>query len=263
MGAREITSRENPLVKAYTKLAASRKERQERGQFVTEGIKLTWEAFQAGCGLERLFVTQAALERYEQIPRMDCRELILVSQPVADKLAQSVNPQGVFGVFSMLDKEKAGVKMEGTGRLLALSSLQDPGNVGTILRTAAALGVDGVLLSGDCPDPYSPKVLRSTMGGLFKVPWEICQDLPSKLMEAKGVGIPVYGAALTPDAQPIQNLSMEKGCLVVIGNEGNGLSQEVLDCCSQTAIIPMAPDSESLNAAMAAGIFIWEMTRNR
>lgn len=261
MNFKEITSRENPEVKRYVQLAGSRKERRQSGLFVTEGFKLTSEAFAAGCGPVALFVTGEAWDRYEQLEKfapqfeLFCR----VSQPVADKLAQSASPQGVFGIFRMLDNRIQTVKIGKDGRYILLFSMQDPGNIGTILRTAAAFGLDGVFLSSDCPDLYSLKVLRATMGGVFKIPLEISDDLTDVVHRLQEAGVRVYAAALDRKAVSLRRMGLGAGCAVVIGNEGNGLPARLIEKCDQTVMIPMRPDSESLNAAMAAGIFLWEM----
>jgi len=261
MHSREITSRENPEVKRYVQLAGSRKERRQTGLFVTEGLKMTCEAFSAGCGPAVLFVTEEAWDRYEQLEKFAYQfELFCqISQPVADKLSQSVSPQGVFGIFRMLDNRMQTVKIGKDGRYILLSSMQDPGNIGTILRTAAAFGLDGVFLSSDCPDLYSPKVLRATMGGIFKIPLEVSDDLTEVIDRLQEAGIRVCAAALDGQAVPLQQAGLGNGCAVVIGNEGNGLPGHLIERCGQAVMIPMRPDSQSLNAPMAAGIFLWEM----
>lgn len=262
--SKEITSRDNPAVKQYVQLAASRKARYEQRLFVTEGIKLTAEAFMAGYRPELFFATEDALDRYYEDAQpiaLKSAEFLRISPSVAEKLAQSVSTQGIFCVFHMLDNEVTGVKIDCNGKFLLLSSLQDPGNIGTILRTAAAFGVDGVILSEDCPDLYGPKVLRASMGGVFKVPVRVTSDLCGCVRELRDSGITVYAAALDDSAVSVRELSLKDGCAVVIGNEGNGLSNELIGQCSHTLKIPMRPDSESLNAAMAAGIILWEMNR--
>lgn len=159
----------------------------------------------------------------------------------------------------MLDNRMQTVKIGKDGRYILLSSMQDPGNIGTILRTAAAFGLDGVFLSSDCPDLYSPKVLRATMGGIFKIPLEVSDDLTEVIDRLQEAGIRVCAAALDGQAVPLQQAGLGNGCAVVIGNEGNGLPGHLIERCGQAVMIPMRPDSESLNAAMAAGIFLWEM----
>lgn len=218
----------------------------------------------AGYPPELFFATEDALDRYYEDAQpiaLKSAEFLRISPSVAEKLAQSVSTQGVFGVFHMLDNEVTDVKIDCNGKFLLLSSLQDPGNIGTILRTAAAFGVDGVILSEDCPDLYSPKVLRASMGGVFKVPVRVTSDLCGCVRKLRDSGITVYAAALDDSSVSVRELSLKGGCAVVIGNEGNGLSNELIGQCSQTMKIPMRPDSESLNAAMAAGIILWEMNR--
>lgn len=261
---REITSRDNPLVKQYNRLASSRKARREQGMFVTEGIKLTCEAVDAGCKLSLLFATEEALEKSdERIEHMllSCEGFYRISQQVAEKLTQSVTTQGVFAIFHMLDNSGQPVKIKNKGKYILLSSLQDPGNIGTILRTAAAFGMDGVVLSSDCPDLYSPKVLRATMGGIFRVPVAVVDDMGVYIDILRQQGVAVYAAALNERASLIGDVSFEQGCAVVIGNEGSGIEQEMINRCNRSIMIPMQPGSESLNAAMAAGIMMWEMTK--
>lgn len=264
MRFKEVVSRDNPTIKQYVQLAASRRQRYAQRCFVTESFKLTMEAFDAGCEPVRLFLTQQALERYGQLAQLlpKAGELLQITPQVAEKLARADSTQGVFAQFRMLDNQSQRVTINENGHFLLLCSLQDPGNLGTILRTAAAFGIHGVLLSSDCPDLYSLKVLRAAMGGVFKIPWEVTEDLCSSIERMKAQGLAVYGAALADTAVPVQQLPLQNGCAVAIGNEGNGLSHEVLACCTAPAIIPMQAGSESLNAAMAAGIFIWEMARH-
>ncbi|HIX65980.1 MAG TPA: RNA methyltransferase [Candidatus Anaerotruncus excrementipullorum] len=265
MREKEILSRENPSVKRYTALAASRAERKKQGLFITEGVKLTQEALQAGYPPVELLATREAWERAagRLAPYAGRAEsLCWISSGVEAKLADAVTPQGVFGVFRQLDKGAQPVTISSDGRYLLLESLQDPGNLGTVLRTAAAFGVDGVFLSPGCPDPFSPKVLRASMGGVFKLPVQIAR-LEEVLAQLAQAGVPAYAAALRPGALPPQRLPRQGGCAVVIGNEGNGLPQERIDQCGRTVMIPMEPGNESLNAAMAAGILLWELYRDR
>ena len=159
MAEKEITSRQSPSVKRYVRLAGSRRARYEERLFVTEGAKLTGEAFAAGYFPVELFATEEAFESaFDTLSpiALAAETFCRITPAVADKLAQSVSPQGVFGVFRMLDNGTQPVKISSNGKFLLLSSLQDPGNLGTILRTAAAFGVGGVLLSDACPDLYSP-----------------------------------------------------------------------------------------------------------
>ena len=171
MAEKEITSRQSPSVKRYVRLAGSRRARYEERLFVTEGAKLTGEAFAAGYFPVELFATEEAFESaFDTLSpiALAAETFCRITPAVADKLAQSVSPQGVFGVFRMLDNGTQPVKISSNGKFLLLSSLQDPGNLGTILRTAAAFGVGGVLLSDDCPDLYSPKAVSYTHLDVYK-----------------------------------------------------------------------------------------------
>lgn len=252
-----ITSRDNPAVRRYTLLASSRKERGKSGLFVTEGIKLTAEAYDAGCVPQSLFVTAEAEEKYRaRLAAMG--EAVPVSESVAQKLSGVVTPQGVFAVFEKPPEKRPGWIRD--GRYLLLAGLQDPGNVGTILRTAAALGVTGVLLSPDTPDPFGPKVLRASMGGVFRLSMETL-PVPQAIAALKEAGVRTWAAALDSRAVSLRDAGLGPGCAVVVGNEGAGLDRESIALCDGTVIIPMVPGSESLNAAMAAGILLWEMAR--
>ncbi len=251
---KRITSRENPAVQQYTFLAASRKARMEEHLFVTEGIKLTKEAAQT-CPLQELYVTETAIKKYDL---HSFREPVLVSDGVAQKMSLTPAPQGIFGVFQQPQSSR--IPLSVSQYYLVLSGLQDPGNVGTILRTAAALGIKNVFLSPDCPDLYSPKVLRASMGGVFRLAVET-RETEEVITFLKQAGVKVWAAALSPDAVPPQQADLKAGSAVVIGNEGRGLTSELVALCKGIIQIPMVPGNESLNAAMAAGILLWEMAR--
>lgn len=258
-----ITSRDNPAVKEYTLLLTSRKARHEQRLFVTEGEKLTREALLGGCACKRLFFTARAWRAYETRYAKTDAQICLVNESVAAKLSGTQSTQGVFGVFSMLDNDAQPVKIENSGAYLILSSLQDPGNLGTILRTAAAFGIDGVFLNEDCPDLYSLKVLRACMGGVFKLPVQRVDNLLDVVSRMKAEGVFVWAAALHKKAQMAGRTELSNGCAVAIGNEGAGLGERLIQACDGVLALPMRQNSESLNAAMAAGIFMWEMAKHR
>lgn len=256
----KITSRENPLIKETAKLAAGKKHRREQGCFLAEGLRLCQDAVHSGLVPRRAFVTQEMAARSEvQALLQQAQECYLLGPGVGEKLSDTKTPQGIFCVFPM-PRLSFPDRLEGR-RFLLLSSLQDPGNVGTILRTGEAFGVDRVILSEDCPDLFSPKVLRATMGGVFRLPVSVTEDLEGTIRRMRGQGIAVYGAALGQHSVPITQLDFSRPSAVVIGNEGNGLTRQILDCCSASMVIPMEGRAESLNAAVAASISIWEMSR--
>ena len=135
--------------------------------------------------------------------------------------------------------------------------------MGTILRTAEALGVGGILLSRGCCDIYSPKVLRGSMGAIFRLPFLVVEDLPAYLSKQKEKGYSIYAAVPDRNAVPITEIPFSKRCAVVVGNEGNGLTQACIQACTQSVTIPMEGRAESLNAAIAASILVWEMVRRQ
>lgn len=258
----EIISRQSARVKVVTGLMQRRKERDESGSFVAEGLRLCLDAVSSGLTIHTLMLTREALERWPQTKMLvqSAQEAFIIAPQVAEKISSTSSPQGVFAVCRKLDNRENIVTIRKNGCYLLLAHLQDPGNFGTILRTADALGIDGVFLSHDCPDIYSPKVLRSAMGGIFRLPFAVTEPLEAIEM-LKTHGVPTYAAALDDHAQPLDRVDFSEGGAVLIGNEGNGLPEQLIRAAMGTVIIPMAEGSNSLNAAMAAGIFLWEMYR--
>ena len=245
-----ITSRDNPQVKSVCALSVSGKKRRETGLFVCEGFTLLDEALRSGLAPRQVFCLEGQEGR---LPPLEC-PVTAVSGPVLQKLSDVPAPQGV--VFT-LPLPKAPEALSGT-RFLALDELRDPGNLGTVLRTADAFGLDGVILLGDCADPYSPKAVRSAMGSLFRVVLHHMD--PQELGQAmKRLDLPLYAAALDTDSRPVTQTELHRAC-VVVGNEAHGVSAAVKRLCRGSVIIPNQ-NAESLNAGVAAGILMWEMSR--
>ena len=245
-----ITSRENPQIKQVCGLLSAAKRRRKEGLFVCEGFTLLEEALRRGLQPKAVYCLESQAHR---LPKLDC-PCALVNQSVLEKLSDVPTPQGV--VFT-LPLPEPGKTLTGS-RFLALDSLRDPGNMGTILRTADAFGLDGVILLGDCVDVYSPKVVRSAMGSLFstRLYAMTAEELKSQL---DGMDIPLYAATLAADSRPVTQLDLKRSC-VIIGNEAHGVSAETIDCCTGSVIVPIQ-SAESLNAGVAAGILMWEMRR--
>lgn len=247
-----ITSRQNPFLKQIGKWNTSRSQRRGDGVFTAEGPKLLEEAVKAGAEVTAV-VTREGMElsvpqgaRHIQVPR-----------DLLESLCDTKTPQGVLFVCRMPDVTPP--EKLPRGKYLVLDGLQDPGNVGTIWRTADALGADGLLLVHNCADPFSPKTVRSTMGACFRLPvYEVEGEELSGLLKASG--IPLYATALREDTVDVRDVDLSS-CAVVIGSEGRGISEEMLDKSEKTIKIPMRPRCESLNAASAATIVLWEMAR--
>ncbi len=244
-----ITSRKNPVIQQVRRLLVSRKEREAAGLFVSDGTKLLQEAAKHFPGLDTVLLTP---ETEVQLPASV--RVLRVSREIMDYISPMETPQGALFLCRL--PEQAPFSPE-PGMLL-LDGIQDPGNLGTVLRTADALGVRVVLLEG-CADPFSHKTVRASMGAVFR-------SLPVKSTWAeasqalKSAGIPVAVTALRADATDIRATPVGQ-MAVVIGSEGQGVRQEILNAADKTVIIPMTAHCESLNAAVAATVVMWEMEK--
>ena len=246
-----ITSRQNPLAVHIRKLGADGKYRRSQGQYLCEGEKLVREALRWSAGVETLVYARGKRPP-DGLPQ-DIR-LVEVPEGLFESLSTVETPQGVLAVCRRPETMAP-------GGYLVLDGLQDPGNVGAIWRTADALGAAGVVLLPRCADPFSPKTVRSTMGACFRLPvWE--SGLEHLCPRLAAAGIPLYATALREDTADVRALSLERAA-VVIGSEGRGISDEALARCEKTIRIPMRERCESLNAAAAAAVVLWEMARGR
>jgi TrmH family RNA methyltransferase len=270
-----ITSRQNPAAKQICALL-DKKARRESGLFRFDGVKLFCEAISCGLDMERVVVCRTAAaavtERVEQAieaGELELSRILVVSEDVFSKISEERAPEGIICVAKLIKSRHrvllaaSELELAQNELLLVAESLRDPGNLGTVIRSCAVLGIDRLVISDDCADIYNPKTIRAAMGGLFRLNIDI---LPSaELASAIGVirdsGRRVFATALRRDAQIIGKLSLNSGDCFVIGNEGHGLSDDVIDACNACALIPMTEGSESLNAAAAASICIWETVR--
>lgn len=245
-----ITSRANPLMTHIRKLASSRSYRRERGEYLGDGVKLLEEAAQWGAPLTAVVYTPGtALPRLGQPVR-----LVEVPEDVMRSISPMEAPQGALFTARLPD---AALPKALTGRrYLVLEGVQDPGNVGTILRTADAFEADGLILLEGCADLYNPKTVRASMGAVFRCPAWSCglEELRPLLAAA---GLPLLGAALCSDTVDIREADLTRAAILV-GSEGRGLSASALSACDRTVRIPMSGRCESLNAAVAAATLLWE-----
>lgn len=257
-----IESKENRLVREMRSLLTSGKARRRSAYIAIEGARLCEDAVLSGVKPHALLATREAAQRYAG--RFDtvaqaAETIAFIPNSLAKDLSGTDSPQGIFCLcprpaFSPLDIDPGGV-------YLALQTMQDPGNLGCVIRTAEALGANGLLLSEDSCDPCSPKALRASMGGVFRLPTEICGDLVSRVRESSS-RIPTLACVGSGDAVSVTALP-KGGAMAVIGNEGSGLTYEMLSACAKRVTIPMRGRAESLNASMAAGIVLWELTKAR
>lgn len=253
MNAETITSRQNPLMTHLRKLASSRSYRIKSGEYLCDGTKLLAEALKWGAE-----VKTAVFSDDVEIPTLpDTVRAVRVSEELMRSVSPMETPQGAL--FTVALPEVQLPETLSGKHYLVLDGVQDPGNVGTILRTADAFDCDGVFLVNACADLYNPKTARATMGAIFRrEAYTVTAEELFALLRKSGV--PLYGTALRDDTVPLAEANLARAA-VAIGSEGRGLSQQVLDKCAKTLKIPMNPRCESLNAAIAATVVLWEMYR--
>lgn len=263
--ATEITSRDNAAVKAAAKLMSSAKERREQQRFIVEGVRLCEEALQNNCDIYEVFYTEDAFLRHsELITKLENKagKAYIITEEIAAKIADTVTPQGVFCVGGIKSNAIDLDNIKTDGQFIMLENLQDPSNIGAIFRTAEALGLTGAFLSSDCCDPYNPKSMRASMGAVFRLPYLISDNPVELLKSCKQKNMRPIASVPDDDASKITAMRFFKGVIMCIGNEGNGLSESLMSVCGERTTIPMNGRAESLNAATAAAILMWEMVRN-
>ena len=241
-----ITSRSNQTLKRVRKLLSSAAERRKTGLFVAEGVRLCSEVPTEL--IEEILISEEAADT--GLSGLSSAEI--VEKGLFRELSDTVNPQGVMAVVRKPRFEKP--DFSDRKKILLLDGIRDPGNLGTMLRTAEAAGVGAVFLSPDCVDLYNPKVVRSTMGSIFRVP-TYCSELPTVIGQLKKQGRSVYATCLDAD-RSFREVPLAEAA-IVIGSEANGVSQEVLSAVPGRIRIPMEGNVESLNAAVAAAILMF------
>ena len=242
-----ITARKNPLLQQVRRLISSRKEREQTGLFVADGTKLLTEAVRWWPGLDTVILADGVEADVPEHVRV-----VYVPGDVMESISPMQTPQGALFLCRLPEK----AAFSPVSGMLLLDGIQDPGNLGTILRTADALQIPVALLEG-CADPYSHKVVRASMGAVFRTP--VVQTTWQEAESAcAAAGIPVAVTALTDRAQDLRQANL-RSMAVVIGSEGQGVRQEILQSAQAELIIPMNEHCESLNAAIAAAIVMWQM----
>lgn len=259
----KIISRSNEKIKNAALLLESAGARREAGLFLLEGARLCADAADGGIVIVQAFFTPDAAEKYAgYVVRITkkaqaCYE---ITPEVGARLTDTRSPQGVFCVCKTLDNKPDKYKIDTKGHYIALENIQDPSNLGGVCRTAEALGIDGLIISGGC-DIYNPKALRAAMGSSLRLNIVETENLPELLIFASSQGM--LTSALTPagGSTPLSILKSGRGNICVIGNEGAGLAGETLAACAEKIAIPMKGKAESLNAAACAAIIMWELVK--
>lgn len=268
-----ITSRKNPLVMLAASLS-DKKNREEYGMFMAEGIKLFREAVSASAPISHVLISEALpSSRREEIlsalasDRYSDTVVALLSVGCLEKISTEKSPEGVILLVKHLDISKKIYKIDNVcfrdiGRAVILSSIRDPGNLGTILRSAGAFATDCVILSEDCADLYNPRAVRAAMGAVFRVPTIRVADLGATVAALRAEGRRVLAAELRDRAISLSRADITQSDVFVIGNEGHGIPEEISAACDASVYIPIAEQAESLNAAIAASVLLWEQAKH-
>lgn len=258
-----ISSTANPRVKNIASLQKKGKERRQQGLFVIEGRKLFEEVLRdAKDAICEVYVTEAYLEADNHRQLLAEISYETVSDHVMKTMAETMEPQGILATVRIPRYDKKALLAKEEAVWIALEDLRDPGNLGTVLRTAEAAGVTGVLLSASSVDMYNPKVVRSTMGAIFRVPHFYTEDFLGELEEMKRCGATLYAAHLS-GTQYYDEPEYGGRSVILIGNEANGLSVAASEAANCLVKIPMEGKAESLNAAVATSLFAYEAYRKR
>ncbi|MBP1753611.1 MAG: hypothetical protein H6Q59_9 [Firmicutes bacterium] len=258
-----ISSMSNAQVKNLTLLLKKAREREEQGTFVIEGIKMFEEAKEAGL-LKKAYASESFYHEkvVEEPDYFDDLDYEILTDSVFKETSETKTPQGIMGTVKMAEYHLDRMLKDPRACLLLLEDIRDPGNLGTMIRTAEGAGVTGIILSDSSVDVYNPKVIRATMGSIYRVPFYQAKDFYETLAQIKEQGIEIYAAHLQGIPYDTEG-SFRKRCAFLIGNEANGLSDHASDLADTRIKIPMEGKVESLNAAVAAAILMYEAARQR
>lgn len=253
----KISSKSNPAVKHISMLQTSSKYRKKTREFVMEGLRICEDAAQNGIEISAVFLSDTAYGKSDKrtaeiIEKSE--KIYILSDDIFLKIADTKTPQGIIASAKYPNKKNSDIL---TGRYAALIDLQDPSNIGAIARSAEALGIDGLIISGGC-DPYSPKVLRASMGTILRLPVYLTDDIVSFALKSD---LRLFACVPDKNAENICDTKFADKDVIMIGNEGNGLEEQIINSAYKKITIPMKGKAESLNAAAAAAISMWEMMR--
>ena len=270
-----ISSRNNSFVKWAASLS-DKKTRNSQGYFMAEGVKLTLEAFEANLPVEYCIINESIKD--EMISKIsaclngknysDCK-FVVVTDGVFEKISTEKSPQGVISIIKHLDffrkmdiiyKEE--FFLQADEKAIFLCSIRDPSNLGSVIRSSVAFGTEHIVLSDDCADIYNHKTIRSAMGSLYRVKVTTVKDIPSFIEAATANNRRVLAAELTAGAKSLSEIDLKGTDIVMIGNEGHGIPAEISELCDGSVYIPISQKTESLNASVAAAIFMWEQNKN-
>ncbi|MCI7691688.1 MAG: RNA methyltransferase [Oscillospiraceae bacterium] len=253
----EISSRKNQNVRIMRELFSNSERRRESGMFAVEGDHLCGETAGLDYKIKLFMFTEKAREKYPRTVEKACKKaekILVITEEISEYISDTKAPQGLF----MAVERRSSEMSENARKIVVLDGVQDPGNVGTIIRTAEALGIEGAVFTGKCADAFSPKTLRASMGSALRMPLGYANE--HNLREMLG-GFSIFAAMLDESAKKLGEIAFPEKTAVVIGSEGSGVSPEIAALCDEKVYIPIKK-AESLNAAAAAAIILWELSKN-
>ncbi|MDO4743082.1 MAG: RNA methyltransferase [bacterium] len=254
-----INSRDNEKIKEVVRISSSPKHRKTSGLFVLEGLRLCIDAYRNGYKIEKVFITDEVSKNPLVIElASSVNSCFKISADLFNKISDTKSPQGILCVCRIPTQQP---QFNLKGRYIALENIQDPSNLGAIARTAEAFGLSGIIISDSGCDPFSPKVMRASMGALLRIPVFNFSDFADSLQKLSDEGMSIYATVVDGFDACVSDVDFCPGTVVIMGNEANGVSDVVRGIAKQKITLPMTGRAESLNVAAAAAIFIWEMTR--
>ena len=254
-----ITSANNQRIKNLTNLIQKAKARREQDVFITEGVKMFLEADMEI--IKEVYVSESFFEKGTAREKMEQCNYEVLSDELFKKVSDTQTPQGILCVMKQFHYKLDDLFQKENPLFLILEDIQDPGNLGTMMRTAEGAGVDGVIMTKATVDIYNPKTIRSAMGSLYRTKVTIVKDFESFINAAKHSGRRVFAAELSDNAKSLHEVGLTTKDIVVIGNEGHGIPKDISSITSGSVFIPISKKTESLNASVAAAIFMWEQNK--
>lgn len=263
----EISSKNNEVIKYTRKVIASPKFRKEEGVFFIEGLRLCDEAVKNRVMMTKIFYTRRFYEKYsylvDDMINTNKAQVYIVSEGIMEILSDTETPQGIACLCKVVDKRVNLAKIRSYSKIILLENLQNPSNLGSIFRSLDAFSIDLVIISSGSCDIYNPKVLRGSMGAIFKLDIIVEDNLPRLLNSLRNEGFCICSAVPDRNAESVRTLNGLSKVVAVLGNEGNGISKDIIELSDKRITIPMRENCESLNVSVAAGIISWEMSNRK
>ncbi|MBQ7521711.1 MAG: RNA methyltransferase [Clostridia bacterium] len=262
---KKISGKDNPTVKHITKLMKSSTYRKEQSSYIIEGIRLCTDALESHAEIQTVVFSEKLTQINPKLMQSFvevCESTLIFSDKLFSQISDTKTPQGILCIVKRTERK---FSFEKNSIYLGLEHIQDPSNIGTILRTAEALGIKGVIITKDSCDIFSPKVIRGTMGAIFRLPIYECQNMAHEVQKMNENQITTIATTLHQKSIPITAITeqQKQSCAVIIGNEGNGLTPQTIDECQIKAVIPMQGKAESFNVSVATAIILWELCRTK